>query len=115
MINGRLNNDKQRFFGSWKVPPNVTLKIYTSGLIYRKMYAIWKEKVRSIAVHSVRSIAQNRSNIPRRSRECDDLGQRGDLGYTRTRSIVAQALNHGALDPGPHAQSQVRSIMSLCA
>jgi hypothetical protein len=27
---------------------NVTLKIYTSGPIYRKIYAVWKEKVRSI-------------------------------------------------------------------
>ena len=38
------------------------------------------------------------------------VGQRGDLGYTWIRSIAAHALNHDALDPSPHARSQMRSI-----
>ena len=64
------------------------------------MYAVWKEKVRSIAVHLVCLIAQNRSNIPWPSRECDDLGQCGDLGYTWMHSIADHAV-----DPSPHARS----------
>jgi hypothetical protein len=60
------------------------------------------------------SIALNCSNIPRRNRECDDLGQCGDLGCTWMRSISAYALDHGALDPGPQVRSQARLIVSLC-
>ena len=46
---------------------------------------------------------------------CDDLGQRGDLRYTWMRSISTHALDRCALDPGPHARSPMRSIVSLCS
>jgi hypothetical protein len=57
----------------------------------------------------VRSITVNFSIIPRCSQDCDGLGQRRDLGCTWF------VLDSGAFDPGPHARSQVRSIVGPCA
>jgi hypothetical protein len=33
---------------------NITLKNYTRGPIYRKIYTIWKEKVRVVQIYSTR-------------------------------------------------------------
>jgi hypothetical protein len=98
---------------SQNVPKKCNFTKYTRGPIYRKIYVVWKETCAQS--QGLRSIAHNRSNIPRRSRECDDLGQCGDLGSTWMRSIAAHALNRDALDRGPHARSQARSIVSLYA
>ena len=34
---------------------------------------------------------------------------------TQGSRVYVDVLDHGALDPGPHAQSLVRSIVGLCA
>jgi hypothetical protein len=94
---------------------NVILKNYIRGPIYRKIYAVWKEKVHSIAVRSMCSItrcaldraqplqyptAQPRMQWPRATR--------GSQEYV-------DALDRGVLDLGLHAWSQAHSIVSLCA
>ena len=66
MTNGRLNNHKQRVFGSWKVPPSASSQINKKVLFIDKINVLPVTWVRSIVAfyarsQIVRSSARNRS------------------------------------------------------
>ena len=101
MTNERLNNDKQRIFGSWKAPPNITLQKWDKVLFITKMMCCLSRECTRLQVSAlerrpmfarlqiVRSSAHNRSIIPRSRHECDEVRA---TGWRGVRSIPGLAL-----------------------
>jgi hypothetical protein len=83
---------------------------YARSPIYRKLYAILKEKVRSIAVLNV---LDHGSCI--RSHITTIKFHGAAMKAMAARATHVSRVYVDVLDPGPHTQSQVRSIVSLCA
>jgi hypothetical protein len=89
---------------------------YARDPIYKKLYTIWKEKVHLIAGHVLDRSALSALNHGACAQYCVTTHK---FHGTAMKAMAARATHISrvyvdVLDPGPHAQAQVRSIISLC-